>query len=248
MGPEESHPESAEKAFSHIEKIMAEARTLRLRYDWGLKDRLTPDPRCGARRTGSWGSLILSEPSRLYYENWGCSGSHGEVQHVIASAGERISQGRLIHSYEGTKRKVLLQGLPERDLPKDVSGNLRIAFARAGFMGVSNILGVITLDPGNQCPRSVDVYRVSDFGYGRSAKGNKCLTYKLSVSRDDGTQFQDIVSLWYDPNTYKPVSRSMYMFGGTNHDERSRIVYFEDYEELVLNEEVSDNKFRLPTD
>lgn len=241
--------ESAEEIFKRIEKNILEADTLRIRFDYGTENRRLPDPECGAKRGGSWGTLVLKVGDMLIFEERACSGRLGEFQRRLVSDGSKLSQAYTFYKPDGTKSESSRPvEVPERDKPRNLSENVRVAFARAGSIGVKNIVWKVMESPKNHTPDARDLYRVSNFSKGREEGDKKSLSYKLTISRPALTpigrmESSEIVTLWYEAKSFRLLKRSDYL---EDQKEGATIVMlFDEYEEFVVNEPIPDNKFSV---
>src|SRR5206468_3393394 len=102
-----------------------------------------PEPECGARRGGSWGTIVLKGDDRAFYEEWACSGGN-EVQTMKVANGERLYQIATVRQPDGSTFKS--RGVEEMECASPrgrVGENLRVAFARSGRSGVDWVLSML---------------------------------------------------------------------------------------------------------
>lgn len=121
------------------------------------------------------------------------------------------------------------------DTPKNLNRNLTYVLSRSGFGSGLFMLGGF-LKEGK--PERFDFqksFKVSDFSFGDDAEGSKSLKFDLKCEDWEVGQ----VTVWYDPKTFKMVRRRI------AHRGTGRETTVENFEEFLVNSELSDEKFKL---
>ncbi len=235
--------ETAEDVFQKLEKTILESKTLTTQFDWGRDSRHLPDKECGARRSGSWGSIVLKDLGMVVFKEWGCSGPN-EILSARISNGGRICQMSTAHQPDGTKRRSRAEDEKERDTPKGLGENLRVAFLRSGSRGAGWILSMVMESPESTTPDARNLFQVANLSKGVDTSGSY-LKYRLSTRSPSGPDVhQSIITLWYEPKTYRLLKRSK--CNEEDVGKKDAIVWFDEYEQFDLNAQVPDTNFVFP--
>lgn len=214
-----SQDKSAEDAFRKMEEAILEAKTISVRFSWAAKtDAGGADPAMAVR-----GSLLLKEGNRLLLnESIDKGGETTELCHC--SNGEMLQSTRT-----GTRPSC-------GDSPPDLVKNARVVLSRLGvqasFTG-SIGKGISFKHRGGDLAEGL---KLSDFKGEPAEKDGAVLSYTLTSTV---TQVPCRVTLVFNPEKLLPLRRK-YEVKADN----SSIMVEERYEEVTLNSEIQDYKFK----
>jgi outer membrane lipoprotein-sorting protein len=214
---------SAEETFKKIEESLNAAKSVRVTFVWDGATKSDQQGKVDAR-----GNVLLKEGNRA---------------RLVATVTEKhqsselriISDGTMVKAKLGPKRML------ECETPRHLGAGMKMALHRLGAMQAVLIAHKICmLDPSEQ-DEALDLSKrppLSDFRAGEDDGDWKTMTYKITP---EGTDSAAEVRLWYVPDTYKLVKRTITL------KRPNESVFTEVYNEWTTEGDLDNEEFTLPT-
>jgi len=211
-----SQEKTVDDALKRIESALAGAKTVRVKF----KSEGSGKRGDNETKIVFSGLLLLKEENRSRFETKSEVNSDEKATASIVSDGFKV---RLESSGKSTDRKAL----------KTQNLFYRNELLRLGMLGAA------MLYPLAKPSKIGETYLLSNFGDGEEEKGIKTMTYDLMLAGNKGA---GKVKLWYDPNGYKLLRRTLQF---ENAEDNVKVEVSETYEEYALDIEIPDDRFHI---
>src|SRR5258706_160786 len=214
--------QTAEDTFQKIEESVSRAKCARVRFQWEGMSGKEADCRVEAS-----GCVVLKQGNKV---------------HLAATITEKAQSSELKVVSDGTsvKTKLGAKRTLESPTPRNLEAGLRAALHRLGAMQAVLIAHkVCMMETGDQ-EEALDMGKkppLSEFKPGPDDGDSKTLTYKITP---DGPNSVAEVKLWYAPDTYRLVKRTITI----RHPAES--VFTEVYKDWILDGDGENDEFTLP--
>jgi outer membrane lipoprotein-sorting protein len=215
--------ESAEETFKKIEESLKTAKSVRVQFVWDGATKSDLEGKVDAR-----GNVLLKEGNRV---------------NLVASVTEKAqtSELRIISDGKTVKSKLGPKRLLESETPKHLEIGLKMALHRLGAMQAVLIAHKICMLDAAEQEEALDLGKrppLTDFRAGPDDGEWKTMTYKITP---DGADSAAEVRLWYTPEGYKLVKRTITI------KRPSESVFTETYKEWSVDAELDNDEFTLPS-
>jgi len=215
--------ETAEEIFKKIAEAVTSAKSVRVHFQWDGATKADASGKVDAR-----GNVLIKEGNRV---------------NLVASVTERsqTSELRIISDGKTVKSKLGPKRLLESETPRHLEAGLKMALHRLGAMQAILIAHKICMLDATEQEEALDLSKrppLSDFRDGPDDGDWKTMTYKITP---DGPDSAAEVRLWYTPETYKLVKRTITL------KRPQESVFTETYKEWTVDGELDNEEFSLPT-
>ncbi|MBI3854164.1 MAG: hypothetical protein HY293_00575 [Planctomycetes bacterium] len=223
---------TAEEAFQKIGETIEKAKTLSVR----IKVELTASVGGQPAKAESSGTLLLKDPNKANLHLTGKFSAAGQEREMVTRF---VTDGQ----------KIEAENLGEKTSPaKNIKGGFKPLLSRSGVaFGISPVLSQSYGPDRKPIASDLDLlkaFELSDFKKGSDDAGTKTLAYVLKMRVFEDEQRHCNVKLWYDPKTWKILKRTFDVTLGP--DKGTHLT--ETYEEMALEVDIPDEKFRLPAE
>ena len=225
---------TAEETFRKIEETILNSKTVSVKFQFVIDVKRAET----ALRIEGPGTMLLKDGQklRLTFKYPEGSGDKEYDQRVDGEKGAREEHGKWKQF--------------EVPFPKGMEHNSRLMLIRGGILGpTSSSLPWFVYALAENLDKA---WQVSEVKQGADDGKTKTLTYRLQFGEETPTE----VRLWYDADSFKPMKRT-YRFKVESDKGSLKLNLFcasgegtftEAYEELVLNADIPDEKFKLPAE
>jgi len=214
---------TAEQAFKKIEEIVTKAKGARVQYSW--EGTSSTDL---AGKVEASGMVLIKEGNRTNLT-------------ATITERERTSELKVVSDGTIVKTKLGAHRVLECLVPKNFEEGLKLALHRLGAMQAVLIAHKVCMLEEEEQEEALKLGKkpaVADFRHGPDDGDSKTLLYKIIP---DGADSAAEVRLWYAPDTYRLVKRTITI------KKPAESVFTEVYKEWTLDAELENEQFRLPS-
>lgn len=215
--------ESAEQTFKKIEEVIGKAKATRVQYTW--EGTSASDP---ANKVEATGTVLFKEGNRV-------SLAATIVERTNTSELKIVSDGTIVKTKLGPRRVL------ECAVPKNLEEGLKQALHRLGAMQAVLIAHKVCMLDENEQEEALNLGKkpsVSDFRVGPDDGESKTILYKITP---EGTDTAAEVKLWYAPDSYRLVKRTITI------TKPSESIFTENYKEWTIDGELENGEFTPPS-
>jgi outer membrane lipoprotein-sorting protein len=212
---------TAEETYKRIEDMILNAKTVSVKFRFVIDQKRTDT----ALRIEGPGTILLKGEDKLRITFKYPEGGDDKEYDAVA---------------EGEKGLVRFEGkIGDWRIEKGTHRRFRAMLVRGGILGPNQPWPI----PWCLVASSVgfENWKVSEVKQGPDEGKAKTLTYHLRLEKQE-TPIE--LKLWYDAESLKPLKR-MYRFKAGQPFTESEGTFTETYEELILNADIPDEKFKL---
>ena len=209
---------TAEESFKKIEETIDKAKTVSVKF------KVDGHYKQGERETKVQmsGTIALKE---------------GNKAHIAYK--RRIGEQETDADFVSDGKKSKTKGGGTEDAPGNITSNFKVAVSQIGVFFSSRAASV---EEHNGVRKEVmwkERFLVSEIKVGPDDKDAKTLTYKLKVGSGEALDVQ----IWYEPRTWRILKRTL-----SGNSGGKEVAFTEVYEECLLEVDIPDEKFKLPSD
>jgi outer membrane lipoprotein-sorting protein len=214
---------TAEQTFKKIEEVVSKAKTARVQYAW--EGASSSDL---AGKVEASGVVMIKEGNRT-------SLSATITERERTSELKVVSDGTIVKTRLGPHRVL------ECVVPKNFEEGLKLALHRLGAMQAVLIAHKVCMLEEEEQEEALKLGKkpaVADFRHGPDDGESKTILYKIIP---DGSDSAAEVKLWYAPETFRLVKRTITI------KKPAESVFTEIYKEWTLDPDLENEEFRLPS-
>jgi len=214
---------TAEQAFKKIEEAVSKAKAARVQYVW--EGSSSTDL---AGKVEATGVVIIKEGNRTNLS-------------ATITEREKTSELKVVSDGSIVKTKLGPHRVLECVVPKNFEEGLKLALHRLGAMQAVLIAHKVCMLEEEEQEEALKLGKkpaVADFRHGPDDGDSKSILYKIIP---DGADSAAEVKLWYTPDTYRLVKRTITI------KKPAESVFTEVYREWTLDPDLENEEFRLPS-
>jgi len=221
--PQDEPSPSAEQTFKKIEEVVSKAKSTRVQYAW---EGISSSDLSG--KVEATGIVLLKEGNRT-------SLTATIVEREHSSELKIVSDGTTVKTKLGPRRVL------ECVVPRNLGEGLKLALHRLGAMQAVLIAHKVCMLEEEEQEEALKLGKkppISDFREGPDDGESKTILYKITP---EGSETPAEVKLWYAPQTYRLVKRTITI------KKPAESVFTEIYKEWTLDPDLENEEFELPS-
>lgn len=213
---------TAEQTFKKIEDVVSKAKATRVQYAW--EGTSSSDL---AAKVEAAGVVLIKEGNRTSLS-------------ATITERERTSELKVVSDGSTVKTRLGPHRVLECVVPKNFGQGLKLALHRLGAMQAVLIAHKVCMLDEEEQEEALKLGKkpaVADFRHGPDDGESKTMLYKIIP---DGAESAAEVKLWYAPETYRLVKRTITI------KKPAESVFTEIYKEWTLDAELENEEFKQP--